>query len=509
MITKTASNQLVLSDFFLPFEGKLNPDNRWVVLANYLPWEEMGKVYESKLSNDQGRVSISARCAIGALIIKHRLGFTDEETIAQIQENPYLQYFVGLSAFSDKKLFDSSLFVTIRKRLDVEDFNRLSTYLQKSGEDLVIAEKGKNEENVSDKTEAEQGKDKAKGNTEKEKKVITVDASAAPQEIPYPTDLSLLNVARLQSEKIIDFLWNLSDNKEGEKPRTYRDKAHRSFINAIRKKQKSGEFWRKAIKEQLDFTRRNIKHINLLLDFFGEIPLCKRLLKTLWVITEVERQQRKMWEEKENKCPHRIVNIFQPHIRPIVRGKNGAKVEFGAKLSTSMEKGYVYLDKISWDNYNEGFYEVVECHLDKFSERHQGKLPDMFVGDKIYGNQKAREKLKEKGVEFVGTPLGRKPKDKEKLEEREKNRKLHQQQRSQMEGKFGETKRAGKLDKIKARRSDTSFSWIACILFVANIKRFQKEIFFCPIFGRLFQEFLTKMVQNIFFQKKSVQITTS
>jgi Transposase domain (DUF772) len=57
------------------------------------------------------------RMALGALIIKERLGTSDEETVEQIRENPYLQYFLGLSAYSEQAPFESSMMVHFRKRL--------------------------------------------------------------------------------------------------------------------------------------------------------------------------------------------------------------------------------------------------------------------------------------------------------------------------------------------------------------------------------------------------------
>ena len=81
--------------------------------------------------------------------------------------------------------------------------------------------------------------------------------------------------------------------------------------------------------------------------------LSKYHYKMLLVATEVYRQQLWMYENKEQSIQDRIVSLTQPHIRPIVRGKAGKSVEFGAKLSASCRNGYVFLDRISWDNFNE------------------------------------------------------------------------------------------------------------------------------------------------------------
>ena len=61
---------------------------------------------------------------IGAVIIKHKLCLSDEETVQQIRENFYLQYFVGFPAYQDKQSFALSLFVEIRRRMGEQTFAR-------------------------------------------------------------------------------------------------------------------------------------------------------------------------------------------------------------------------------------------------------------------------------------------------------------------------------------------------------------------------------------------------
>ena len=84
----------------------------------------------------------------------------------------------------------------------------------------------------------------------------------------------------------------------------------------------------------------------------------------LLVVTEVYRQQLWMYEKESNRIDDRIVSITQPHIRPMVRGKAGKPVEFGAKLSVSCFDNYVFLDHLSWDNYNESgdFQDQIEAY---------------------------------------------------------------------------------------------------------------------------------------------------
>ena len=82
-------------------------------------------------------MSIKPRVAIGALIIKHFKQLSDEETIQEIQENPYLQYFLGYSSYQFKPGFDPSLFVTIRRRLPartIEAINEIIAVIWKNME---------------------------------------------------------------------------------------------------------------------------------------------------------------------------------------------------------------------------------------------------------------------------------------------------------------------------------------------------------------------------------------
>ena len=117
MINRNNPRQLSIEEFKLPFAGELDNKSRWVKLTEEMPWEALSEVYNQALSSDMGRPGLSARLAVGALIIKHMLKLSDEETIEQIRENPYLQYFLGYPCYSYKHGFEPSLFVAIRKRL--------------------------------------------------------------------------------------------------------------------------------------------------------------------------------------------------------------------------------------------------------------------------------------------------------------------------------------------------------------------------------------------------------
>jgi len=121
MYRQESSKQFNFEDFYLPFGGHLDPNNRWVRLADLIPWDEFEKSYADQFAQSgQGAPAKPFRLALGALIIKEKLGITDDETVEQIRENHYLQYLVGMEGYKDEELFDPSMMVHFRKRITPE-----------------------------------------------------------------------------------------------------------------------------------------------------------------------------------------------------------------------------------------------------------------------------------------------------------------------------------------------------------------------------------------------------
>ena len=125
MIRIHSQTQLTLEGFETPFERSMNKNNRWVKLSACIPWDDLADAYYLSCNASTGRPAKDAQLVIGAVIIKHKLKLSDEETVAQIQENPYLQYFCGLKGFSIQAPFAPSLLVEIRKRMGVNVFEQL------------------------------------------------------------------------------------------------------------------------------------------------------------------------------------------------------------------------------------------------------------------------------------------------------------------------------------------------------------------------------------------------
>jgi len=181
---------------------------------------------------------------------------------------------------------------------------------------------------------------------------MIVDATACPQDIAYPTDLGILNDCREKSEELMDIAFGVSTLEK--KPRNYRVKARRDYLRMAQKKNKSRKEIRIALGRQLRYLKRNLATIGHLLDNCGQIPFDRYQYKYWLVIQHAYAQQLQMYHSRVHSVEDRIVSIHQPHVRPIVRGKTTAKVEFGAKINVSLVDGFAFLDDLEWDAYNEG-----------------------------------------------------------------------------------------------------------------------------------------------------------
>jgi len=276
-----------------------------------------------------------------------------------------------------------------RKRLKLENGKET---LDRSGHDGDDDNNSSNGENNIDTTVAKP--------SEENRGKLILDATCAPADIHYPTDLRLLNEAREKLEKIIDTshapLVGLY-----KKTRTYRNKARKEYLNVKKLRKPSIKKIRKAIGKQLRFIRRDIKIV----------------------------------EELAVKSDLRLLS-----------GKASAEVEFGAKLAISLVDGYADIEALSWDSFNEGntLIEAIEAYRQRY-----GYFPEAVLADKIYRNRDNLRYCKKNEIRLSGPRLGR-PSHNELAEQRKIER-LDASERNAVEGKFGEGKRCYGLSRIMAR----------------------------------------------------------
>jgi transposase, IS5 family len=255
-----------------------------------------------------------------------------------------------------------------------------------------------------------------------------------------------------------------------KKARTYRRNARKDYLALVKQRRPGNKKYRKAVGQQLRYLNRNLGHVEAMLDMLPgqEIPLPRKQLRQYWIIGQLYLQQKQMFDSATRRCDDRIVSIHQPHVRPIIRGKQNKAVEFGAKLGVSLSgEGIACVDHLSWDAYHEG--HDLPGQVEAYRKRH-GHYPEKLLADPLYGARENRKFLNEKGIRFAGKPLGRPPKM--SSAENTINRRQRQQdyrERIPIEGKFGQGKNGYDLNYIRASTSKTSEAWIRGIFLVMNL----------------------------------------
>lgn len=448
-------NQINLLDEPEYFGGiALDPDNEWVKLAKLIPWHQFEEEYASSFPSGQGQPACSFRMALGSLLIKERYQFSDEETVAHITMNPYLQYFIGLEAFTQKSPFDQSMMTRFRKRISTKTLQEVN--------DIIIGRpKGKEYHDDDGHSGSNGGRNSG---------TLILDATCAPQNIRFPTDGSLLNEARLNAEEIIDVLHEQGLTDGEKKPRTYRERAKRQYNSFSKSRKKSRKSIRQTIRRQLGYLKRDLAIIDQIAerhpDYVAYLP--NWLKDRLPVIRLLYSQQQEMYSANTHRVENRIVSLSQPWVRPIVRGKQNAEVEFGAKVEMSDVNGYLRVEDLRWDAFNESttFQETVENYRMAY-----GHYPERVLADTIFRTRENLRYCKEHDIHMNGPRLGKPVSDPAVRKQERYLEWLESGERGDIERRFGINKRCYSLGRITAKLQHTSEVMIHMSVLTLNLQR--------------------------------------
>ena len=437
--------QLSFVNFNTTCGMQLDPKNEWIQISKRLPWRAWETLYEAMFPSSTGNVAKPCRMVLGSLIIQLRMGYTDRDLVDQICQNPYYQYFIGLPAFQHQAPFARTLLVEWRKRVDLDFIIKAIDLLCDAAPHAFRFRK-------------------RKGNTWYGTLIATqiCDATVAPQYIRFPQDTSLLNEARTKLEGIIDYL---CARYELEKPRMYRKVAHKDYLAFARSKKPSAEKIRSAIKAQLGYVRRDLEYLDSFLSQ-GYAPI-KKDIDTIITIHLLYEQQEYMYDNRTHKVENRIVSISQPYVRPIVRGKQKAPTEFGAKLHLSLdEKGFGRIESLSFDPYNEGPKLIDALNAYKYRNN---CYPERVLVDQIYRTRDNIKFCADNGIRISGPKLGRRSTDSQKVKKNRRTAAKDNTDRIEIERYFSTAKRRNGLGIISRKREDTSLATIAMAVLVTNI----------------------------------------
>ena len=416
---------------------------------------------------------------VGAMIVKHKLCLSDQETIGIIRENPYMQYLCGLSEFTDTPIFDPSLFVTIRKRISEEELNAMTTKMFQEQLRLQKERRRQSEQEAKDKGE-EPPKPKAEdpdaaeftdSQGRKHEGILKVDATCADAEVRYPVDVTLLETS---CRKISEYTLKVCEEFGIKGKKTHYKDARRAYQLLIKQKVKKGRLVKDTIACLLNCLTKDLRQLLGIFakDYRRYDFLCFYEKRVITAIIKLLHQQDEMHRTGNHHQPSRIVSIFQPHVRPIVRGKAGANVEFGAKIGVSIVEGYNFIDHHSWEAYNES--SDMRLQIELYQKRF-GYLPATIDADKIYMNEANRKLLKDMEIKVYCKPLGRPPKDPPPEEVKARMAKAVGR-RNEIECSFGTGKRVYRANNIRAKLPDTARCWTGMCYFVKNVMKLLREL---------------------------------
>lgn len=396
----------------------LDPNNELVSMEKLIPWNEIIELIFAKYSSNKGRPSKSIRMMLALEILKRKYGLSDEDVVERFKSDITFQYFCGFNSFVSEKDFpDASSMTIFRGRLDKELLEKI--------ENVVV---GRLIKHVP----------------KKRRHSIITDSTCLPANITYPTDTKLLSRVY---EKLL---------KVGKE----------IGMKVIRGKRKIKAFIRgfnlKRIKTKKEITSARKKLVRATKGLLKKIrnkvgQVTNTILETAQKIIE---QQNARNQGKTNIIENRIVSFHEPDVRPIKRGKDGNKCEFGKKLGLSViGEGLLVRTKIDNNNFDDR--ELIQATIEKHN-RVTGRNPTEIIMDRGGDSKKNHDELKERRIKDGVQRKGRQKDKPTRVQKRQRNR------RSVVEGKIGTAKHRYGLNKNRYKEKNAEV-WVTFGLTVMNL----------------------------------------
>lgn len=228
---------------------------------------------------------------------------------------------------------------------------------------------------------------------------------------------------------------------------------------------------RQIIRQQLGYLRRDIDIIKAIEEKNPGIltqVLQRKQIEWYAVIQMLYRQQMEMYREGTHRVDDRIVSISQPWVRPIVRGKQNADIEFGSKAEMSIVNGFLRIEELKWDAFNES--KTLQSSVEEYKKSY-GHYPERVLADTIFRTRENLSYCKNHGIHINGPKLGKPNQD---IAERKKQKKLEwleSGERGEIERNFGVGKRRYMLDQIVTKLKETSETSIHISVLYMNLRK--------------------------------------
>jgi len=409
-----------------------------------IPFEQLAKQIPAPKQAISGRGCkpwMDLKGAIGLLILKHYTNLSDEMLMDRINTDWCMQMFCGILLKPHEVIRDTSLPSTWRgyigRRLDI---GALQKQLVDYWKPWI------NQTNISSE-----------------------DATCYESRIEYPTDIKLL----WQSCNYIYLLYQKYRKQLKLRISRINYKKYKDlFLTYQRNKKKSKRKEKKLRRQLLTFLHR-LFVLGFELRGKHRFSLSGKERKRVHtIITLYNQQHKKAYGDSSKPIKNRIVSLWKPYIRPIVRGKEVKPVEFGAKVNKLQVDGISFIQHFSYDAFNEStqFKATIEQHQELF-----GKCTH-HSADAIYATNANRKYCTTHSIvtNFV-------PKGKQKIKHIEQSKimraELNRNRATVLEGSFGNEKNHYLVNKVNARNEYTEKCWIFFGILTANASIISQRIF--------------------------------
>ena len=423
---------------------KIFLDSELGLLWQSIPFEKLAVRFQcGKNKYPQGRRSrFTIAGGLGLMFLKHYLGLSDRQLKQRVNCDWQLQMFCGVVIDKLNPIKDDDIVGRWRRffaeRMTIEDLQS----------DLIDHWK----EHMN------------------QLHILMNDATCYESYIKFPTDTKLLWDC---SQWLFDLIDHLCKTHQIKKPRTkYKDQKTRQ-LNFQKLKKKSRKKERRRRRQLLYWVGRGLGLLQGLLD---QYPIVHTGLKEgsydrIKIIRVILVQQRQHFDQPGARIPHRIVSLFKPYLRPIVRGKENKRVEFGAKVHTSQVDQINFIEHLSFEAFHEGvrMYKSLWKHNKMF-----GSKCKQYAADKLYASNKNRRHCRVRDIHTCFIKKGRAGKDEHQKEALRKG--LNNARATLLEGSFGNEKNHYLLRKIKARKQNTEIAWIFFGIHTANAIKISRRI---------------------------------
>ncbi len=398
-----------------------------------IPWDLMIKEFGLKEYAKGPQSIFSPRGKIALMILKHYAACSDSKLIEQLNGNIYYQIFCDIIIAPKSPITNSKIVSEIRcelaAKLDVDKQQKILANHWKSYMTNLNS--------------------------------MVCDATCYESDIRYPTDIKLLWEAVEWNYKMLVIC---SRRLGKQRPRTKYIKWAKRYTNYSKSK-------RPARKEKRALRRSLLKLLNKINECLEplESQLNSNLDKAYWQRRNASKiVLRQQWEYFFNavKPKNRIVSIDKPYIRPIVRGKEVKKVEFGAKVNKIQIDGISFIEHLSFDAFNEGIRLKKSIWM---TQRLLGKKLKIVGADRIYANNENRTYVTKLGIKTDFKRKGRPSKHKNHFDQLAVM--ITKERATRLEGSFGTDKEYFLLKRIKARTKQTEILWIFFGIHTSNAIR--------------------------------------